>query len=112
MTKITWLGDELIIEPPSIVWNGIKFVQGVPVEVTDAHMINKARSNQFFKVSEDIHETQEAKEEEQPQKYNYRTAKNKSGYTPVKKKADKEKRSGAREPDLAPRSDPDPLDVS
>lgn len=46
--KITWLGAKG--EPDSNIWNGIVFEKGKAVEVTDEHMINKARTNQFYKV--------------------------------------------------------------
>jgi hypothetical protein len=55
MTKVIWLGEDSEDEPgPSwMMWNGVKFRKDQPVEVTDAHMLAKARANRFYKVIED-----------------------------------------------------------
>ena len=65
---ITWLGeDDLMHEdaegnivhsyppdketpPRQTTWNGIVFKKGEPVEVSNKHMIAKAKGNQFFEV--------------------------------------------------------------
>lgn len=121
MAKITWLGDsETVIEPPSILWNGIKFPVNVAVEVADAHMIRKARGNQYFFVEEaksrEI-ETQGEKQdkgETETQEFSFRKAANKSGYVSVKakkqkSKAKKQKADAADAADTAPAgADADP----
>lgn len=57
MTKLIWLGEDDLHGPdragPSFTtWSGIKFDKNVPVEVTDADMIRRAKGNIFFKVYE------------------------------------------------------------
>lgn len=54
MAKITWLGEDTdtVAGPSFNVWNGVKFPKGKAVEVNDAHMIAKARGNQFYEVTE------------------------------------------------------------
>ena len=53
--KITWLGEDGPHGPgPSyMVWNGVKFPVGQPVEASDPYFIRKARNNQFFRVDDD-----------------------------------------------------------
>lgn len=66
MAKVTWLGEDVLhnvvthdghtIEgagPSFTIWGGVKFPKGEAVEVTDAHMLKKAKINQFFSVEED-----------------------------------------------------------
>ena len=48
MPKITWLGDA------ECIWNDVTFPAGVPVEITDAYMIGKARHNPFFRLDETV----------------------------------------------------------
>ena len=64
MAKVTWLGEdtEEIPGPSYNMWNGVKFKKDHPVEVTDAHMLMKARVNRFYKVTDD--EAQETPKEE------------------------------------------------
>jgi hypothetical protein len=58
MAKLTWLGSEDYREGEtpleSCEWCGVLFTAGDKVEVTDEHMIAKARGNRFFKVEEDV----------------------------------------------------------
>jgi hypothetical protein len=113
MVKVTWLGEDTEEMPgPSYnVWNGIKFPKGTAVEVTDAYMIGKARTNQFFKVTEE--ETiMEAKNETETQvegegkltaqaevvsaqKAAERKTEKGTGYSPVEKKPGKKKTAPA-----------------
>jgi len=58
MAKLTWLGeDELHNGAPGpsfcVCFDGIKFLKGHPVEVTNKAFIEKARHNQFFEVEDD-----------------------------------------------------------
>ena len=48
MARITWLGDA------ECIWNDVTFPAGVPVEITDAYMLGKARNSPFFKVETDV----------------------------------------------------------
>lgn len=55
MAKITWTGEDFLHEsgagPSATTWlGGIRFPKDVPVEVTNATYIAKARANRFFKV--------------------------------------------------------------
>ena len=50
MTLVKWLGGDG--EPDTTVWNGVTFKRGVPVQVADAWMVEKARGNRFFEVIE------------------------------------------------------------
>ena len=58
MPKVTWLGD---VDNPSdgytddahCTWGGYTFPHGVPVEVTDPHILHKAKTNRFFRLQED-----------------------------------------------------------
>lgn len=58
ITTLTWLGEDNLHHtgygPQVNVWNGIEFPKGVPVEVSDQHMIDKAKNNSFFEVEEHI----------------------------------------------------------
>lgn len=49
--KLTWLGGPG--EPDSCEWNGKAFKKGEAVEVDDARMIEKAKTNQFFEVTDE-----------------------------------------------------------
>jgi hypothetical protein len=57
MPKITWLGDvdhpDNVGVDPSCTWGGYIFPLDAPVEVTDPHIIAKARTNRFFRVTEE-----------------------------------------------------------
>lgn len=62
MTKVTWLGEDhlhtqkdgtLGAGPSFTTWKGYKFPKDVSVEVTDTHIIAKAKRNPFFKVEEE-----------------------------------------------------------
>jgi hypothetical protein len=112
--QVTWLGEDTDEHPgPSYnTWGGIKFPKGVPVDVSDPHMIAKAKANQFFKVTEappvrygdnvaspgaakeTVHAEGEKKESEDgsaaldPQKHDYPPHKSKK---PAKKKSKKSK---------------------
>jgi hypothetical protein len=119
MVKITWLGEDSDEAPgPSYnTWNEIRFAKGQAVEVSDPHMIAKARQNQFYKVTEDeeaAHEG-EAKVEGQgrlqaqaevvkKQEADYRKSEKGTGYSPVEKKPRQKKTPGP----IAASSDPDP----
>ena len=58
MAKVTWLGD---VDNPSdgytddahCSWGGYIFPLGVAVEVTDPHIIAKAKTNRFFRYDYD-----------------------------------------------------------
>jgi hypothetical protein len=58
MAKITWLGN---VDSPHdeyetdahCTWGDYLFPLDVPVEVTDPHIIEKARTNRFFRLQED-----------------------------------------------------------
>lgn len=50
MTSLTWLGGDG--EPDHMVWNGVAFEKGAPVQTCDPFMIEKAKGNRFFAVSE------------------------------------------------------------
>ena len=57
MAKLTWLGeDEYHNGSPGpsfcVIFDGIKFPKGVPVEVTNPWFIAKARGNAFFHVDD------------------------------------------------------------
>jgi hypothetical protein len=55
---ITWLGeDELHLDeagngngPRFNTWNGVRFELGEPVLVENEHMIEKAKTNRFYRV--------------------------------------------------------------
>ena len=54
MPKVTWLGD---VDNPGTTendvyctWGDYQFPAGTPVEVSDPHILHKARSNRFFRV--------------------------------------------------------------
>lgn len=64
---VTWLGEDHLhvnaegepardphgnvsVPPNHTIWRGIKFPKGEPVEVTDKHIIAKAKANHFFDV--------------------------------------------------------------
>lgn len=55
MAKITWLGEDSpgVAGPSFTTAFGQKFPKGEAVEVTDKDMIERARKNQFFDVSDD-----------------------------------------------------------
>jgi hypothetical protein len=48
MARITWLGDV------ECMWNNVVFPPGKPVEIDDAHMIGKAKTNRFFRLDEGV----------------------------------------------------------
>lgn len=59
MAKVTWLGEDHLHKqedgsdgagPSFVVWNGLKFPKGEPVEVTNPIAIAKAKANPFFTV--------------------------------------------------------------
>lgn len=52
MAKLIWLGEPDGDDdgPRKNVWNGITFKRGEAVEVTNEHMIAKARKNPFYSV--------------------------------------------------------------
>lgn len=57
MAKVTWLGEddpETGVAGPSftLAFGGIKFPQGVAVEVRDPALVKKATTNHFFKVED------------------------------------------------------------
>jgi hypothetical protein len=52
-TFLTWMGEGED-SPRSTTWNGVKFVIGEAVPVSDEHMIAKAKTNRFFEVTESI----------------------------------------------------------
>lgn len=58
ITTLTWLGEDNLHHtgygPQVTTWGGIDFPKGVPVEVSDDHMIAKAKNNSFFEVDEQI----------------------------------------------------------
>jgi hypothetical protein len=106
MALVTWLGEDTEREPgPSYnTWNGIRFPKGEPVEIADEHMIEVARTNQFYRVEEqDEKKVQEIENdlaqedkkklkaalerEEFKKTYHYKDADKVSGYTPKKKRA-------------------------
>ena len=55
MTQLMWLGEDQEDMPgPSYhIWNGVKFRKDQWVELTDAHMIAKAKGSRFYKVTEE-----------------------------------------------------------
>ena len=57
MPKITWLGDvdhpESFDVDPCCTWGDYVFPLDTPVEVTDPHILHKARTNRFFRLQED-----------------------------------------------------------
>ena len=48
--KLVWLGNES--DDLETVWNAIKFLRGVPTEVSDPVMIRKAKGNPHYEVIE------------------------------------------------------------
>lgn len=48
--KLVWLGNESTDK--ATVWNAIKFLRGVPTEVSDPVMIRKAKGNPYYEVVE------------------------------------------------------------
>lgn len=64
--KITWLGEDELhgdgAGPSKNTWNGIVFPKGVPVAVSNPHMIAKAKTNPFYSV-----EMAAAKDEPEPE---------------------------------------------
>jgi outer membrane biosynthesis protein TonB len=109
MAKVTWLGEDTATTPgPSFnTWNGIKFPKGKAVEVTDAHMLAKAKANRFYKVAEQaapkpekvadgkVPETADVPPApETPNKTGIK-AKDPKDYPPVKKKVKKPKARAA-----------------
>ena len=52
MPKITWLGDvdhpESFDVDPCCTWGDYVFPLDTPVEVTDPHILHKARTNRFL----------------------------------------------------------------
>ena len=52
MAKLVWLGEPTAHDegPRQNVWNGITFPRGVEVEVSNEHMIAKAKRNPSFSV--------------------------------------------------------------
>lgn len=57
MTKVTWKGEDELHGPHSggpnyLMWREIKFPKGVAVNVNDPFIIEKARTNQYFKVED------------------------------------------------------------
>ena len=97
MTKVTWKGEDTedYAGPSYALWNGVKFPKDVAVEVTDPHMLGKARTNQYFKVQEESHgesQTQgEDKVEDKKEDKEKGYRENRTGYSPVKKKVRKKK---------------------
>lgn len=67
MAKITWLGEDDLHEegngPRKNTWRGIEFVKGEPVEVSDPSMIEKAKTNPFYKVEDGSETTAEVEPE-------------------------------------------------
>lgn len=58
MAKLTWLGeDEYHNGAPGpsfcVIFDGIKFPKGIPVEVTNKGFIAKAKGSPFFEVEDD-----------------------------------------------------------
>jgi hypothetical protein len=65
MAKITWKGEDELHSvvtldgerlesagPSFTTWQGIRFAKDTAVDVTDARIIAKAKTNQFFKVED------------------------------------------------------------
>jgi hypothetical protein len=57
MAKLTWLGeDEYHNGAPGpsfcVIFDGIKFPKGIPVEVTNKGFIAKAKGSRFFEVDD------------------------------------------------------------
>lgn len=111
MAKVTWLGEDsgTIPGPSFNMWNGVKFPKGKAVEVTDEHMLAKARGNQFYRVTEakaaeppPAKEPEHVKEPEKPvaaakvEKPDVAKGEKASGYSPVKKKVKKPKAAAER----------------
>jgi hypothetical protein len=57
MAKIAWLGEPTAEDdgPRQNIWNGITFPRGVEVDVTNTHMIAKARRNPSFSVDGEVY---------------------------------------------------------
>ncbi|TXH32068.1 MAG: hypothetical protein E6Q98_25785 [Rhodospirillaceae bacterium] len=57
MAKLIWLGEPEGGEdgPRKNTWNGHTFIRGEEVEVTDEHMIAKARKNPFYSVDGEVY---------------------------------------------------------
>lgn len=49
--EIVWLGEDTG-EMRETVWNKVRFLRGVPTEVSDHMMIRKARGSRFYEVIE------------------------------------------------------------
>ena len=64
--KATWLGGPGELE--TCEWNGVTFPQGKAVELTDAFMIRKAKSNPFFSVDDHEGEAESEAEAAKPTK--------------------------------------------
>ncbi len=47
IAALVWLGEDDVLETE---WNEIKFLAGVPVNISDPYMVKKARGNPFFEV--------------------------------------------------------------
>ena len=52
MAKVTWVGEDQddVAGPSFTTWQGMKFDKDKPVDITDMHILAKAKSNKFFKV--------------------------------------------------------------
>jgi hypothetical protein len=65
---VTWLGEDHLHEdgngPRKNEWRGITFPKGEPVQVSDPQMIEKAKANPFYEVSEGDEAKDEAKDGE------------------------------------------------
>jgi hypothetical protein len=58
MATVTFIGDEA-----EVVWCGVRFERGKPTPTDHPHILEKAKNNQFFKVSSE----RKAKAEDAPE---------------------------------------------
>lgn len=57
MAKVAWLGEPIGHDegPRQNIWNGITFPRGEEVEISNEHMIRKARRNPSFSVDGEVY---------------------------------------------------------
>lgn len=58
--NVTWLGEDSLhpdnYGPRANVWNGVEFVKGEAVGISDPQMIAKAKANPFYSVEGHVEE--------------------------------------------------------
>ena len=99
MAKITWVGSDDPMEPHTSIWNGVTFERGKPIDVTDEHMIKKARVHPHYAVKEATNgEAKGGQGQEEKEEQEEYPSKDKTDYPPVKKKRHRRKKKKEPEP--------------